>query len=91
MVQVLWDGYIDGMKKATFNADTNLYIASGLEASSTGGCTHLDDHHGTGNILELLIVPGEVIWVPGTGPDFALPSHLSPYSWKQVVPPVQSF
>ncbi|CAL5224028.1 g6648 [Coccomyxa viridis] len=32
--QVLWDGYIDGMKRAAFNSDTDVYIASGLDPST---------------------------------------------------------
>ena len=35
--QVLWDGYVEGMKGVAFDADTDVYVASGLEFNSTGG------------------------------------------------------
>ena len=36
MPQVLWDGYVDGMKRTAFTADADLYVATGLDASSDG-------------------------------------------------------
>ena len=40
LFQVLWEGYVEGMKRAVFDAEVDVYVASGLDPSSTGGSSH---------------------------------------------------
>ena len=35
-LQALWEGYVTGMDRTAFNADTDLYVASGLHPTSSG-------------------------------------------------------